>query len=219
LNTTTLILLCSIPLVGLFAFWATSQKRREVQAMRDFAATLDSGVFAAGDTRRGPRATGRWRGVDVEVAFFARMDPPVFLTTVRASRRPSPVAALLLPRTKGRTQREEPREDAPEWIRKLDRVYDAGCAPREMFHVVMDEETAESLAALENTEIEILPNAVNVQRREVFYEAPKLVRFLDAAVQLARRLEAVHEQAVAPTDSEATRREREVTNFLKGFRG
>src|SRR3954447_20155742 len=120
-STALLVLLCSSPFIGLFVYLWTSQKRRVMQAMRDFAAILDNGIFAAGDRRRGPRATGRWKGVDVSVGFFGRRQPPVFLTTVTASRRPSPLAALLVPRSNPRGQLEQAPDDVPEWIVRMDR--------------------------------------------------------------------------------------------------
>ena len=208
-TTTALLLLCSIPLIGVLAFLGTRHKRRETQAMRDIAGLLDGGAFVAGNMRRGPRATGQWKGVDVSVAFFGRVEPPVFLTAVTAARRPSPFAALLVPRT---------RDDAPEWLVRLDRMYDAGCAPKEMFRVVIDQDAAECLAALENTEIEILPSHVNIQRREVLYEANQLVPLLDVAVQVVARLDALREHLTGPTEADETRRAAEVTNFLNAFR-
>jgi hypothetical protein len=216
-NTLLLFVICAVPLIGLVVFMGTSQKRREARAMRDFAATLDGGVFEAGTMARGPRASGRWKGVEVSVAFFGRLEPPVFLTAVTAARRRSPVAALLVPRTERRA-RGGPPSSAPDWIRRLDRTYDAGCAPAEAFRVVLDEETAESLSALSDTELEILPSNVNVKRREIVYEARQLVSLLDVAELLVRRLETVHDELVGPTKIEELRRAGEVTSFLSSFR-
>ncbi len=213
------IALCCIPFIGIFIFLAINSTRRDTEAMRGFAAVLDGGVFTPGVGSRGPRATGRWNGLDVSVGFFGRLEPPVFLTTVTASRRPSPLAALLLPRTEGSIPHQEPPGDAPEWLVRLDRMYEGGCAPPEMFRLVVDEATARSLTSVEDTEIEILQDRVNIQRRENVYDAPQLIPLLDAAVQLVSRLNALHEQLVASTEVEFRRRTNEVTTFLTTIRG
>jgi hypothetical protein len=217
LNTVVLIACCAVPLIGLFVFLGASQRRKERQAFDEFAALLDGGKVIEGSFKKGRRAVGRWKGVEVSVAFFGRIQPPVFLTAVSAVRRPSPFVALFVPRERGYVQ-EEPPKDTPPWLAPLDNAYNAGCAPRELFRTVMDEETAAVLCGFANTEVEVLPNAVTVQRREVLHDGGQIVPLLDAAVQLARRLDGLHDLLVGPTEQEASRRMVEVQEFLNSFR-
>src|SRR3954468_17430387 len=150
MSTTLLIVLCCAPLIGIFMFLGATQKRREAQAMRDFAALLENGSATPGQAGKGPRAMGRWKGREVTVRFFARLHPPVFLTAVAMSRRPSPLVALLVPRGDRPVAHREATADAPQWIVALDHAYDAGWAPTESFRVVMDESTATLLMKLES---------------------------------------------------------------------
>ena len=211
MSTVVIVLVCAAPIVGLLVFLGSHQIRRERQAMRDFAALIDDGAVA------GRRVTGRWKGVNVSIGFFGRVEPYVFLTAVAAARQSSPFVALMLPRGDRSPSRPEPPPDAPDWIVALDRKYDADCAPVEMFRIVFDEDTARLLARLSETEIEILPTQVNIQQREILYEADALRPLLDTARQLAARLDAVHGLLVGATPADQEQREREVVQFLRRF--
>ena len=92
MNVAFLIAACAVPFVALFIFMATHQRRRETRAMQKFAAALEGGKVQGG------KAFGQWKGRNVSVSFFGRLNPPVFLTGVTAARRLSPFVALLLPR-------------------------------------------------------------------------------------------------------------------------
>src|SRR3954451_21739673 len=102
---------CAVPFVGLFAFMATQQRRRQARAMRAFATVLDGGRVKEG------KAFGRWKGTDVSERFFGRLNPPVFLTGLTAIRKKSPFAALLLPRSASETA--PVMDDAPELQRRF----------------------------------------------------------------------------------------------------
>jgi hypothetical protein len=204
---TVLIVACALPFVALFAFMATQQSRREARAMRGFAALL-----AGGQVKQG-KAFGQWQGTNVQVSFFGRLSPPVFLTGVTASRRVSPFVALLLPSTAD--------ESAPALagIPELQRRFpSAGCAPRELFGLFADQATVALLNSLSDTEVEVLPDRVNVQRREILDDAAQLRPLLDAATQLARRLDQLHDELVGETNEQWENRMAQVKEFLASVR-
>ena len=59
---------------------------------------------------------------------------------------------------------------------------------------------------------------MNVQRREVLYEAPQLIPLLDASIELVHHLDSVHDLLVPATDDEHAKRAAEIAQFLGAFR-
>jgi hypothetical protein len=210
MSTSLLVALCLSPLLAIFVLGLVAQGRKERRAMSDFAALLDGGTVS----RR--RATGRWKGVEVTIRFAAKPNH-VFLTVVSASRRITPFAAVLLPRPEEQPA-QEPPPDAPSWLGRFDRAYQVWGAPPHLLRTLLDEGTTTSLRELQDTEIEVLPHLVNVQRRAVLHETEPVKVLLDAAVRLVFRLDSLHDQFAAFTTADAEQRLAEVDAFMRSFR-
>jgi hypothetical protein len=201
------IVACAVPILALFAFMATQQSRREARAMRDFAAVLDGGKVKEG------KAFGRWKGTNVSVRFFGRLSPPVFLTGVTAPRMVSPFVAVLLPRTQDESA--PAKDGTPELQRRFPL---AGCAPRDLFELFADEATVGLLNGLTDTEVEVLTDRVNVQRRELLEDVAQLRPLLDAVTQLVGRMEQLHEEIAGQSKEQWESRMAQVSEFLASFR-
>jgi len=74
------------------------------------------------------------------------------------------------------------------------------------------------LNSLTDTEVEVLTDRVNVQRREHLDDVGQLRPLLDAAAQLASRLDAIHEEVAGPTKEQWESRMAQVQDFLVRFR-
>jgi hypothetical protein len=157
------------------------RRRRERQAIRDFAALLDGGTVKA------RRAHARWKGMEVSIRWAGRPHEYVFLTVVTAARpRVTPLAALFRPRREEQPPRLAPPDAAP-WLRDLDRAYEIYGAPSELVPIVLDEGLGAAFREMQNTEVEIMPHLVNVQLREVVLEAELVRPLLDFAVRCRKR--------------------------------
>jgi hypothetical protein len=201
-----LLVACAVPFVALSIFIATQQRRREARAMHEFAALLEGGKVQGG------KAFGQWKGRNVSVSFFGRLNPPAFLTGVTAARHVSPFVAVLLPRAA--EELAPVGENGSELQRRFPST---GCAPRELFELFANNETAALLNSLTDTEVEVLPDRVNVQRREILDDVARLRPLLDASEQLARRMEQIHEEVAGRTKEEWERRMAETRQFLASF--
>jgi hypothetical protein len=217
--SSTLIVLSvvSLAMLALIILAVAFVKPLGQQTMHDFSRLLEQGRSTPGDGKRGPRALGRWKGREVSVCVLARLDPPVVLTVVEALRRPSPFAMLMVPRENRSAPPLQRPFNAPRWMASLDRVFDIQCAPEELLGVSLDDVTAASLSRLVETEVEVLPGNINIQRRDRLREAADLLPLLDAAVALANRLDAIHSELVGPSEPESARRAATVGTFLSTF--
>jgi hypothetical protein len=156
--------------------------------------------------------------VEVSIHFAGRIEPYVFLTVVTAPRRrPTPLAAVFWPRSE-EVPAPAPAPDTPAWLEELHRAYEVHGAPEHLLRTVVDQRLAASLCALRDTEVEILPQLVNVQLREVVWEAGPVRPLLDLAVELLSHLDRLHDQLAAFTLEDARRGGAEVDAFIRWFR-
>ncbi|TGK06577.1 hypothetical protein EHO59_00070 [Leptospira semungkisensis] len=199
-------------------FLSKSSNKRDTRILNDFAGLLDDGeVIGQPDVAQ--RAIGVWKGFAVEIGFFGRLEPAVFLTSVKVRRRSSPFAGLLLPRSIRKEKYKQPTlEGVPEWILTLDKEYDADCEPKELFQIFVDEEVATTLLNLKNTEIEILPEYVNIQLRKYSQNRLELIPLLDATILIVKRLEILYEQIHGPTKKSSEDRYKMAFEFLSRFK-
>jgi hypothetical protein len=211
------ILLPSLAIFGiLIYFLGENAVKRDTRLLTEFASLLDNGEVAR-PTDDTLRAVGIWKNFQVSIGFFGRLDPAVFLTRIQVRRKPSLFAALFVSREKHReADKEAFRNDIPPWIMNLERGYDADCAPREFFRLIIDEEIRAELCRLEDAEIEILPDYVNILRRKYIRKSSDLKIIMDSAVLIAKRLDRLSD-VLNENKKEIKIHEVKVVEFLRRF--